>query len=198
MNSPVSRAEGGEPEAESSAAPDGDKTGHFWILFVLLVLAAGTLIALQARRPRPPSPFAGRELPPLEVGGWLNTEGPLTADDLRGKVVLVNFWATDCPGCVLQLPTLVSFAERFAEEDVVVLGLTPEKNTFGEVRRFIEREPGVTWPNGYGAGFVFELMGIGITPTYILYDRSGKSVWGGHTLRGVDDATIGALARETS
>jgi thiol-disulfide isomerase/thioredoxin len=215
LNSPASsaeskirRGESGGAEAESSAArwgddedslaapPDGDKTGHFWMLFALLVLAAGTLIALQARRPALPSEFADLLLPPLEVGGWLNTDRPLAADDLRGKVVLVNFWATDCPGCVLQLPLLESYARRFAEEDVVIVGLTPEKNTFGEVKRFVEREPGIIWPIGYGAGFAFEMMGIGLTPTYILYDRSGKSVWGGHTLRGVDDATIEALARK--
>src|SRR5688500_7597794 len=95
-----------ERGSEEYVPPEPDKAGHFWMLFVLLVLAAGTLVVLQAGRPEPPSEFAGRALPPLELGGWINTDGPLSPDDLRGKVVLVNFWTTDCPGCVLQLPNL--------------------------------------------------------------------------------------------
>jgi hypothetical protein len=38
-------------------------------------------------------------------------------------------------------------------------------------------------------------LGIHGTPTYILFDRTGRSVWGGHTLDGLDDAAVAALAK---
>ena len=174
---------------------DSDKTGHFWMLFALLVLAAATLIVLQAGRPVPPSEFQGRALPPLEVAGWLNTDGPLAADDLRGKVVVLNFWATDCPGCVRQLPELASFEKRFRDEGVVVIGLTPESDALGHLTRFLDRVPELRWPVGHGAGVVFALMNAQFTPTYILFDRTGKSTWGGHTIAELEEATIEALAK---
>ena len=47
----------------------------------------------------------------------------LTADSLRGRVVLVNFWATWCPPCRVEMPFLQSLAERHRDAGLVVLGL---------------------------------------------------------------------------
>ena len=168
------------------------------MLFALLVLAAVTLLVMQAGRPGPPEPLVGLALPPLEVDGWLNTEGPLTAGDLRGQVVLVNFWSTSCPTCVVDVPNLVEFYEKFHDQGLTIVGLTPETATLGYLEQFVESAPGLEWPIGYGAGFVFELMSIPGTPTYILYDRTGRSVWAGHSLDGLEDAAIAALAAKSS
>jgi hypothetical protein len=50
------------------------------------------------------------------------------------------------------------------------------------------------WPNGYGVQLAYEILNIYGTPTYLLYDRSGRSVWGGHTLDGLEDAVTALLA----
>lgn len=167
-----------------------------WPLLVLLILAGAALVAIQMRRPKPPNPWVGRGLPPLEAGGWLNTAGPLSADDLRGKVVLVDFWATSCPTCLSHTPELVEFHKRFRDHGLTLVGLTHESGEEIErVRQYVE-SAGIDWPIGYGAGFTFELMGIAGTPTYVLYDRSGHSVWGGHTLDGLNEAAVAALAKK--
>ena len=41
----------------------------------------------------------------------------ITMADLRGKVVLINFWATDCPGCVKEMPALVNTYNQFNKND---------------------------------------------------------------------------------
>src|SRR6476469_1279514 len=69
-------------------------------------------------------PVEGR-LPAFEgATGWLNSP-PLTADGLRGKVVLVNFWTYTCINWLRQLPYVRAWAEKYPE--LVVIGAhTPE------------------------------------------------------------------------
>jgi thiol-disulfide isomerase/thioredoxin len=165
-----------------------------WPLAVLLVVAAATLLVIQFRRPKPAEPLVGMSVPPLSVSGWLNTQTPLSATDLVGKVVLVDFWSSDCGPCVRDLPELADFYRRYHDQGLMLFGLTPEANTFGQLARFVEDVPGFAWPVGYGAGFSFEAAGIQYTPTYVLFDRTGRSVWAGHSLDGVEDAAIKALA----
>jgi thiol-disulfide isomerase/thioredoxin len=58
--------------------------------------------------------------------GWLNSP-PLTRDDLRGKVVLVNFWTYTCVNWLRQLPYVRAWAAKYAAEGLVVIGVhTPE------------------------------------------------------------------------
>ncbi len=175
---------------------ENEPRGAFWPLAALLVVAGATLIVLQMRRPAAPDPFVGRPLPPLEAGGWLNTDRPLSADDLRGKVVLVDFWATNCGYCLQHMPALAEFHKRFGERGVVVVGLTQEPPQIADhVQRIVEKMK-IDWPIGYGAGLAFELMGIIGTPTYVLFDRTGRGVWSSHSLDGLEDATVAALARK--
>jgi thiol-disulfide isomerase/thioredoxin len=58
--------------------------------------------------------------------GWLNSQ-PLTAADLRGKIVLVNFWTYTCVNWLRQLPYLRAWADKYADHRLVVIGVhTPE------------------------------------------------------------------------
>jgi thiol-disulfide isomerase/thioredoxin len=134
-------------------------------------------------------------LPPLAASGWLNTQAPISATELVGKVVLIDFWSSDCGPCVRDLPELADFYQRFGGQGLTLVGLTPESNSFGQLQRFVEDVDGLTWPVGYGAGFSFEAAGVRYTPTYVLFDRTGRSVWAGNSLDGVEDAVIKALAR---
>ena len=58
--------------------------------------------------------------------GWLNSQ-PLTAADLRGRVVLIDFWTFTCINWLRQLPYVRAWAEKYKDQGLVVIGVhTPE------------------------------------------------------------------------
>jgi thiol-disulfide isomerase/thioredoxin len=184
--------------SESPTSSNQPSGGSFWALLVLLVAAAATLIALQGARPKAGGgTYVGKMLPPLDAGGWINTKSPLTADDLRGKIVLVDFWASDCLPCLRELPRLIEFNKRYRDRGVMVVGLSQESGQRAvHLKSLIETRDGLDWPNAYDAQLAYEILGIYGTPTYLLYDQSGRSVWGGHSLVGLEDAVTALLAKK--
>src|SRR5262245_20307274 len=97
---------------------------------ILVLLAAVVLLAIQMRRPRAVDPLIGQTLPPLDAAGWLNTENPPTTSDLRGQIVVLDFWASTCGQCALDLPALAKFHERYRDRGVKLVGLTGEPVTY--------------------------------------------------------------------
>ena len=59
--------------------------------------------------------------------------------DFRGKFVVLNFWATWCPPCIEELPSLERFHNRFAGQDVVVLGVSIDEDA-NVYRQFLQKE----------------------------------------------------------
>jgi len=166
------------------------------VLLVVIVAAAAILITIQARRPKPVNEFAGQPLPPLLVEGWINSDKPLTAADLQGKIVLVDYWASWCKPCLRGLPDLIEFRKRYRDVGVMVVGFTGESGREAELAKsVVETRDGFDWPVGYGADGAFRAMNIEGIPTYVLYDRSGVSVWGGHSLYGIEEALVPLLAK---
>jgi peroxiredoxin len=97
-----------------------------------------------------------------------------TLKDLRGKVVLVNFWATWCPPCRKEMPDLESLYQRFASQGFVVLAISDEDSA--KVKPFLEGH-GITYPilldSGRKVTDSFRVDGI---PKSFVYDRQGKLV----------------------
>lgn len=114
---------------------------------------------------------------------------PVRLSDYRGKVVLLNFWATWCPPCVRETPRLVQVAEQFKDQGLVVVGVnTTFQDDVNKVRQFVG-DQGI----GYQVlldpeGAVGEKYPARLMPTTYLIDRDGKIV---HTKVGeVDTATL--------
>ncbi len=182
-------------ESPPQPSPQGRGSSTTWPLVGILLLAAATLLVVQMRRPRPADPLVGQSLPPLDAAGWLNSSTPLTAKDLRGQIVVIDFWATSCAQCALTLPELVDFHQKYRGR-IELIGLTPEPPDYlDQIERFIHRVDGVDWPIGYGAWMAYEVTGIDAFPTYVLYDRTGVSVWSGASIDELEDAVVALLAR---
>ena len=85
------------------------------------------------------------------ITSWLNTASnhPLTLGELRGKVVLVNFWTFSCINCQRALPFVNSWYDRYRDSGLVVIGVhTPEfayEHDLGAVRDAVEHD-GIHYP----------------------------------------------------
>jgi len=97
-----------------------------------------------------------------------------TLKDLKGKVVMLNFWATWCPPCRKEMPDLEALYKQFEPQGLVILGISddePEK-----VREFVQKQ-GTTYPVLLDPGSkVNELLHIQGIPKTFVYDREGKIV----------------------
>jgi peroxiredoxin len=95
-----------------------------------------------------------------------------TLSALRGKVVLVNFWATWCPPCRKEMPDLDALAHRFAGQGLVVLSLSDEdrEKVAGYVSSHHLDYP-ILLDTGGAAAKSFHVEGI---PKTFIFDRSGK------------------------
>ena len=69
--------------------------------------------------------------------------------DYRGKVVVINFWATWCPPCRKEVPDLVKLQRDYRRRDLQIIGVTYPPQTLAEVRRFV-RKAKVNYPVGLG------------------------------------------------
>jgi len=88
-------------------------------------------------------------MPPLDGAvQWLNSP-PLSAQDLRGKVVLVDFWTYSCINCLRALPYVRAWAEKYRDQGLVVIGVhTPEfafEKDLGNVGKAV-RDLGIDYP----------------------------------------------------
>ena len=69
--------------------------------------------------------------------------------DYRGKVVLVNFWATWCPPCRKEIPDLIRLQREYRSRGLQIIGVTYPPQKLAEVRRFVRRAK-VNYPVGLG------------------------------------------------
>jgi thiol-disulfide isomerase/thioredoxin len=97
-----------------------------------------------------------------------------TLRDLRGKVVLVNFWATWCPPCRKEMPDLDALYQKFKAQGLVILAIDDEE--VGKIKPYLAEHP-VAYPilldPGRKANESFRVDGI---PKSFVYDREGKLV----------------------
>lgn len=94
--------------------------------------------------------------------------------DYKGKVVLLNFWATWCPPCRAEMPDLIKMQREYRGRGLQVIGITYPPQTAGEVRRFI-RKLRVNYPVAIGTKETKALFDPGETlPFTVIIDREGN------------------------
>lgn len=167
---PVNPPPAGEPAAPAAvkptATPPADPT----------VPPAATAIPTI----RPPTPAAAEPPPAAELAGiaaWINSD-PLTLQQLRGKVVLIDFWTYTCINCIRTFPYLKLWHSRYADDGLVILGIhTPEfefEKDFANVRQATV-DNGIVWPVAQDNDFAtWDAYNNRYWPAKYLIDRDGQ------------------------
>ena len=126
---------------------------------------------------------------------WFNSNGKkVSLADLKGKTVLINFWATWCGPCKAELPDIESLSKDYASKGLVVIGISVDKgsNLLSDISNFAS-ENGLTYQVVIDNSNVADKYGnINAIPTSFLVDKTGKIVdkWVGMRNKAFLESTI--------
>jgi len=153
----------------------------------LLVVGLGFNIAWASRHFDALRPMEhGEAAPEIDLPRIDGTAGRLTLSSLRGKVVLLDFWATWCPPCIQMIPVLHDLHHEWASRGVEFVGVDSDgpQSTVQDVRDFLIEHP-APYPIVIDDGTANTLFKIRALPQMVLIDRAGavRRVFIGFTTR---------------
>jgi thiol-disulfide isomerase/thioredoxin len=124
--------------------------------------------------------LASATAPELSPGDWINSE-PLKLKDLRGHVVLVEFWTFGCYNCRNTLPFVKSWDDRYREKGFTVIGVHSPEFDYERKVEDLRREVaslGIRYPvvsdNDYKT---WDAYNVAAWPTCFLLDKQGRIRW---------------------
>lgn len=156
------------------------------VVVAILIVTVAAMLYSGARRSRSTATFPGGTAAKLsgEVKGkiapdWqLNTlDGkPVKLSDFRGKAVLLNFWATWCGPCKIEMPWFVELQKQYGPQGLEIIGIAMEDTKSEDIAKFA-KEMGVNYTIVRGKETVGEAYGgvLGL-PTTFFVGRDGKMV----------------------
>ncbi len=160
------------------------------LTFLALALLVGSGLAA--------APAAGPYQSPDFTLNDLATGQPITLSHLRGKVVLLDFWATWCPPCRAEIPHLVQMDKDLRKQGLRIVGLSVDQNGPALVKRFMQDFKISYYVMLANPAVVRAYGGVQGIPTTFLLGRNGEPLghWVGYTDEQVfRDAIRAALAR---
>lgn len=164
-----------KPSGGSQPAPSSRK---------FAALPASALEGNPARRAALAKFDGAPEAPSLEVTGWLNADdlpkdaapaalGAPTLASLKGKIVVLDFWATWCGPCLASVPKMNAFAEKYRDKGVVLIGVCHMQG--GEKMADTAKARGISYPLCLDAkGLTNAAYVVDSYPDYYLIDREGR------------------------
>ena len=104
--------------------------------------------------------------------------------DLKGKVVIVNFWATDCLACVTEMPALVNTYQQYQKKGLEIIAVAMPYDPPAQVLNYVSQKK-LPFPVMHdGLSEITQKFGnVDLTPTTFIFDKQGKQL----------QRTIGAL-----
>lgn len=131
-------------------------------------------------RVRPPPRLRRPDLPPIPIVGDIAPDfelptldgEPVRLSSFRGKVLMLNFWATWCGPCRKEMPHLQRLREKYPEDVFALIGVVDEKPE--EVRQFLEKRK-ITYPSLFDKSHdVFHLYGVTGIPMTVVVGTDGE------------------------
>lgn len=134
------------------------------------------------------------QMPPkLELTQWMNSES-LSMADLKGKVVVIDFWATWCGPCIQAIPHNNEIAQKYPD-DVIVIGICHPEGS--EKMTEMAKDKGIKYPIAIDKeGKMIDAYKVNGYPDYYLIDRAGKLRVADCKNSSVDEAIEALLAEK--
>jgi thiol-disulfide isomerase/thioredoxin len=119
-----------------------------------------------------------KELPPAEAGFDFtlpDLNGKISGlKDFKGKIFIINFWATWCPACEEEMAKLNELQEKYRNEGLVVIGIALDKDSLNLVEPFVQKK-GIKYPILKGNEHVLRgLENFSGMPTTLIIDQKGN------------------------
>lgn len=169
--------------ANSTPERGGSERAHKLGPFVVALLCAFSTPALFGQQNIHAGliPSANRKpAPAFQLFNELGSNVRLS--DYRGKVILLDFWATDCGGCVLEIPSYIALEKAYKDKGFAALGISVDiayeqlkdaNEAWGRVRPFMAKH-GVNYTIAMGDEAVSKAYALNIYPATYLIDKSGR------------------------
>lgn len=93
--------------------------------------------------------------------------------DLKGKVIFINFWATWCPPCLAEMPSVNKLYEQFKGDDAVVFIMVDADSDFAKAKKYMDRK-GYQMPVYAVASRIPQQLFAGSLPTTVVLDKHGR------------------------
>ena len=115
----------------------------------------------------------GKPAPELVLKGWINSK-PMDLKSLKGKIVVLDFWATWCGPCLRAVPHTNDMMKNYAKDGVVIIGVCNQSGS--EKMAATVKEHGIKYPVAVDAGTNAAYQ-VKSYPDYYLIDRKGTLRW---------------------
>ena len=142
---------------------------------VALMLWAGIHVAREnGGRPVMYSALQGQAAPDFDLQTLDGKNTKLS--DFRGKAVLLNFWATWCGPCKIEMPWFVELQKQYGPQGLQIVGVAMDDSSTEDIAKFV-KEMDVNYPILLGKESVGQSYGgVGVLPTTFFINRDGKFV----------------------
>ncbi|MBV9479294.1 MAG: redoxin domain-containing protein [Acidobacteria bacterium] len=167
------------PAAPEEAARAAKHNSFVWVIVIVAVLAMLALAPYMARRARTSSGAGAGELkgkPAPEFSLEALDGKTVRLADFRGRAVLLNFWATWCQPCKIEMPWFEEMQKQYGPEGLQVVGIAMDDAPKEDISKFA-KEMGVNYPILLGKEVVGEAYGgVQFLPSTFFIDRQGRIV----------------------
>ncbi len=102
-----------------------------------------------------------------------NDGSTFTLSNTKGKVVVLNFWATWCGGCKFELPYFVGYDQKYRSQGLITLGIAMDDGAFPVVKPFWTQKH-MPYPTVVGNEALANSLGLKGMPFTLLIDREGR------------------------